>query len=290
MCRTCWTWKRRGEIFNPGDVIMHNDPYGGASHGPDVAFIVPVFFAGELIGFSCTTAHHLDIGALSPGSCGIVDALDVYAEGLQFKAIKAYDRASRNEPVWQILKDNIRASDMVVGDMEAQIAACRIGAERMADLAGRYGVAMLRAASLSLMQYSERLMRQAIADLARRHLQRGNLHRRLPARSRPAPARPADPRRHHGQGRRPDGRPHRHRAAGRRPADQHAPGRHRRRRHLADGALDPARQRRLRLHSPEHRSDPPDHHRRAARGASPTRSSPPPSSPASRRATSLPTR
>jgi N-methylhydantoinase B len=62
-------------------------------------------------------------------------------------------------------KDNIRASDMVVGDMEAQIAACRIGAERMADLAGRYGVAMLRAASLSLMQYSERLMRQAIADL-----------------------------------------------------------------------------------------------------------------------------
>lgn len=157
--------ERRGETFNPGDVIMHNDPYGGASHGPDVAFIVPVFFAGELIGFSCTTAHHLDIGALSPGSCGIVDALDVYAEGLQFKAIKTYDRGVRVEPVWQILKDNIRASDMVVGDMEAQIAACRIGAERMADLAGRYGVAMLRAASLSLMQYSERLMRQAIADL-----------------------------------------------------------------------------------------------------------------------------
>ena len=47
---------------------MHNDPYAGASHGPDVAFIVPVFVQGKLIGFAATTAHHLDIGALSPGS------------------------------------------------------------------------------------------------------------------------------------------------------------------------------------------------------------------------------
>src|SRR6516162_11936897 len=77
----------RGDEFRPGDVIMHNDAYTGASHGPDVAFIVPVFHAGQLIAFACATAHHLDIGALSPASCGIVDALDAYAEGLQFKAI-----------------------------------------------------------------------------------------------------------------------------------------------------------------------------------------------------------
>src|SRR4051812_1734845 len=118
---------RRGEEIRPGDVIMHNDPYSGSSHGPDIAFIIPVFHQGRLIGFSGTTAHHLDIGALSPGSCGIVDAMDAYAEGLQFKAIKVYDQGHKNEPVWQILRDNIRASDLVVGDMEAQIAAGRIG-------------------------------------------------------------------------------------------------------------------------------------------------------------------
>ena len=63
----------RGEEIREGDVIMHNDPYGGASHGPDVAFCIPVFHEGALIGWSATTAHHLDIGALTPGSCGIVD-------------------------------------------------------------------------------------------------------------------------------------------------------------------------------------------------------------------------
>src|SRR5947209_6822631 len=78
--------RERDEALEPGDVIMHNDPYGGASHGPDVAFCVPVFHGPELVGFSVTTAHHLDIGALTPGSCGIVDAIDAYAEGLQFKA------------------------------------------------------------------------------------------------------------------------------------------------------------------------------------------------------------
>mgnify|MGYP002712483811 CR=1 FL=1 len=91
-------------------------------------FVVPVFHGEELVGFSATTAHHLDIGALTPGSCGIVDAIDAYAEGLQFKAIKVHDAGRRNDAVWQILRDNLRASDLVVGDMEAQVAASRIGA------------------------------------------------------------------------------------------------------------------------------------------------------------------
>lgn len=155
----------RDDPVRPGDVIMHNDPYGGASHGPDVAFCVPVFLGDALIGWSVTTAHHLDIGALSPGSCGIVDAVDTYAEGLQFKAIKVFDQGRRNDAVWHILRANIRATDLVVGDMEAQIEASRIGAARLLDLVGRYGLEAVMAAFHDLMDYSERLMRDAIRAL-----------------------------------------------------------------------------------------------------------------------------
>jgi N-methylhydantoinase B len=155
----------RGDKVRLGDVIMHNDAYGGASHGPGVAFAVPVFHQGELVAFAATTAHHLDIGALSPGSCGIVDAIDAYAEGLQFKAIKVYDRGIRNDMVWQLLRDNIRVSDLVVGDMEAQIAAARLGAERLGALIERYGYTRFAAACEAVMDYAERLMRQAIAAL-----------------------------------------------------------------------------------------------------------------------------
>ncbi len=159
------TLAARGDTVRPGDVIMHNDAYAGASHGPDVGFVVPVFHDDKLVAFAATTAHHLDIGALSPGSCGIVDAIDAFAEGLQFKAIKVYDRGVRNEAVWQLLRDNIRVSDLVVGDMQAQIAAARIGAERVAALVERHGYPRFRAACEAVMDYAERLMRQAIAAL-----------------------------------------------------------------------------------------------------------------------------
>jgi Hydantoinase B/oxoprolinase len=79
-----------GDKGQPGDVIMRNDAYGDASHGPDVGFAVPVFHEGRLVAFAATTVHHLDIGALSPGSCGIVDAIDAFAEGLQMTPSGSY--------------------------------------------------------------------------------------------------------------------------------------------------------------------------------------------------------
>jgi len=159
------TLAARGDAVRPGDVIMHNDAYAGASHGPDVGFFVPVFHDDRLVAFAATTAHHLDIGALTPGSCGIVDAIDAYAEGLQFKAIKVYDRGVRNDAVWQLLRDNIRVSDLVVGDMEAQIAAARIGADRLSALIVQHGFSRFKMACEAVMDYAERLMRQAIAAL-----------------------------------------------------------------------------------------------------------------------------
>ena len=158
-------FEERGETFNQGDVVLHNSPYYGASHEPDIGFCVPIFFKDDLVGFSFTTAHHLDVGAMSPGSCGIVDAVDAYAEGLQFKALKVYDRGVKNEVVWTLLRDNIRASDMVVGDMEAQVAACHIGAQRYVELLEQWGRDTVEAATEDLMAYSERMMRHEIEEL-----------------------------------------------------------------------------------------------------------------------------
>ena len=155
----------RGETIDPGDVIMHNDPYAGGSHGPDVGFAVPVFLGDDLIGFSVTTAHHLDIGAHTPGSGGIVDAIDAYAEGLQLQAIKVYERDQRNEQVWHMLRGNIRLSDVVIGDMEAQIAAARIGAKRFSDLVSSVGYETFMGAAEDIYDNAERQMRAAIAAL-----------------------------------------------------------------------------------------------------------------------------
>jgi N-methylhydantoinase B len=154
-----------GEEWRPGDVVIHNHAYYGASHEPDVGFVVPIFHGGELVAFSATAAHHLDLGALTPGSCGIVDATDAYAEGLQFNAIKIEEAGRRNDWMWQFIRDNVRAAQLVVGDMEAQVAACRIGAERFEELIERYGIETVKGASEDLMDYSERLLRREIEKL-----------------------------------------------------------------------------------------------------------------------------
>ena len=156
---------RRGERFQPGDVIVHNDPYNGASHSPDIGFCVPIFHTGELVGFSVTTAHHLDIGSSQPGSVGVVVCADSYAEGIRLCALKVFEGGKRNEALWQMIGDNVRVSSLVLGDMEAQIAACHTGARRFLELADRYSLPTLTAAVDDLFDYSERLMRQEIEKI-----------------------------------------------------------------------------------------------------------------------------
>ena len=272
---------------------MHNDAYAGASHGPDVAFCVPVFVGGELIGFAATTAHHLDIGALYAGLAAASSMRSTpMPRACSSRRSRSTTAACKNDAVWQIVRDNIRASDLVVGDMDAQIAAARIGAERMVELVERYGLRDRRPSPARTLMDSCRAA-DAPGDRASCPTASIAPRRRSTAistatirRKKELPIvvtitkKDDEPRR----------RPDRHRAAGARPADQHAARRHRRHRDLADHPLGAARHRRLRPHPGERRADPADHHRGAQGHAWPTRSSRRRPSPASVPATSSPTR
>lgn len=154
-----------GDEWRPGDVVIHNHPYYGASHQPDIGIVIPIFHEGELIGFSGTTAHHLDLGALTPGTCGIVDATDAYAEGLLLNAVKVEEEGRPVRSAWRIIADNTRLPKLVIGDLEAQIAAARLGVARMLELVERYGLETVRAASAQLMDQSEQTLRHRIAEL-----------------------------------------------------------------------------------------------------------------------------
>jgi len=90
--------------------------------------------------------------------------------GLQFKAIKVYERGRKNVQVWHLLRDNIRGLRPGGRDMEAQIAAARIGAERLEALVVSNGLETFQIACEVVMDHAERLMRQAICAAPRRHL------------------------------------------------------------------------------------------------------------------------
>ena len=153
----------QGGTWNEGDVVIHNHPYLGASHSPDIGIVIPCFYGGELVGFGANTAHHLDIGAATPGL--IIDIPDVFAEGMLFAGTKLYEKGVRNEALWQFLGRNSRAAKQLQSDIEAQIASARLGVRRFEELMDRYGKDTILAATRQLMDYTERVVRQRIAAI-----------------------------------------------------------------------------------------------------------------------------
>ncbi|WP_108659696.1 hydantoinase B/oxoprolinase family protein [Acuticoccus kandeliae] len=151
------------EAWKPGDCAIHNHPYEGASHSPDIAIVMPVFFEGALVGFSANTAHHVDIGAATPGL--IIDVPDMYAEGMLFNGLKLYEAGRRNEALWQFIADNTRVPALVMGDLEAQIASAELGVRRLEELFARYGKPEVQSACAALMEYTERMLRAEIAKI-----------------------------------------------------------------------------------------------------------------------------
>ena len=153
----------QGGTWNEGDVVLHNHPYYGASHSPDLAIVIPCFYKGELVGFAANTAHHLDIGAATPGL--IIDIPDVFAEGMLFAGTKLYEKGVRNEAMWEFLGRNSRAAKQLQSDIEAQIASAKLGVRRFAELMERYGKDQILSATQQLMDYTERILRQKIETI-----------------------------------------------------------------------------------------------------------------------------
>jgi N-methylhydantoinase B len=151
------------DSWREGDVVIHNHPYYGASHSPDIGIVMPIFYHGELVGFSANTAHHLDIGAATPGL--IIDVPDVFAEGMLLNGLKLVEAGKRNETLWRYISGNTRVPGLVMRDLEAQIAAAELGVRRYCELMDTYGRDTVEQASRQLMDYSEMMLRREIAKI-----------------------------------------------------------------------------------------------------------------------------
>jgi len=149
--------------MQPGDVVMLNDPYAGGTHLPDVTVVAPVHVGGRLIGFVANRAHHADIGGMSPGSMPL--ASEIYQEGLRLPPVRLVRGGAIDRDILDLFLANTRVADERRGDLLAQLAALRVGADRLSAWVARDGAARLQQAITALQAYSERLMRAVLAEL-----------------------------------------------------------------------------------------------------------------------------
>src|SRR5207245_10772652 len=124
-----------------GDAFLHNDPYFGGSHLPDVNVVRPAFYEGRLLGYACLRAHWPDVGSATPGSYGAVT--DIFGEGLRLPPVRLISRGAMNADLEKIILANVRTPEERRGDLGAQLAATRRASERLRALAQRYGAELV---------------------------------------------------------------------------------------------------------------------------------------------------
>ena len=153
-----------GEELDPTAIYLHNDPYRGASHTPDIGAIAPLYADGELFGFVGTAAHHVDIGAAVPGTC-IIKAHDTFSEGIRLLAYPVEREGKPDKAAWRLIESNVRMPGLVIGDLRAQVAACRWGQLGFERLVERYGFQKIKESTQRLVHIAELRMREAIREL-----------------------------------------------------------------------------------------------------------------------------
>ncbi|MCY4087787.1 MAG: hydantoinase B/oxoprolinase family protein [Actinomycetia bacterium] len=145
------------ERLDPGDIILYNYPYGTGSHPQDAAVVMPVFVDGaELVGYTTTKGHWLDIGGKDPYS---TDTVDVHQEGTIFPGVKLFRKGELVEDILRMATANSRVPKMVAGDINAEVAAVRVGAAGLLRVINRYGLEAFAASVERMFDHGEAVVR-----------------------------------------------------------------------------------------------------------------------------------
>jgi len=152
------------ETWEPGDVVVTNNPYIAAGHFPDIFTFEPVFVGSELAGFAATVAHHADLGGKGPGS-GPIDAANWYEEGLQLPPLKLYEGGEPNQAMLDTILANSQLPEQLEADLKAQRAASVVGRDRYAEIVREYGFDEFKQYVDEIVDRTERTMRDAIEDV-----------------------------------------------------------------------------------------------------------------------------
>ncbi|OFV93913.1 MAG: 5-oxoprolinase [Acidobacteria bacterium RIFCSPLOWO2_12_FULL_54_10] len=148
-----------------GDVAMLNDPFAGGTHLPDITVVSPVFVRGVRgpLYYVANRAHHADVGGAQPASMGTSE--EIYQEGFRIPPVKLFRKGEMVRDVVELLLANVRTPREREGDLKAQIASCRLGEQRLIEMATKYGWKKILKCQEALQNYSARLMEEALARI-----------------------------------------------------------------------------------------------------------------------------
>lgn len=151
-----------------GDIAVLNDPFAGGTHLPDITCVMPIFardYKGQTrpLFYVANRAHHSDVGGAQPASMGLSE--EIYQEGLRIPPVFLVRNGSPQRDVVAMLLANVRTPVEREGDLTAQIASCKLGEQRLQEMAQKYGASRINLYLSALQRYSATLMRNALLQI-----------------------------------------------------------------------------------------------------------------------------
>ncbi|MGR3723084.1 hydantoinase B/oxoprolinase family protein [Abyssibius alkaniclasticus] len=156
--------------MKPGDVFVLNAPYNGGTHLPDITVVTPVWddAGASVLFYTSARGHHTDVGGLTPGSMP-PDSRDIHDEGAYIDNWKLVDQGRLREDETRNLllgaKHPVRAVDINMADLRAQVASCEKGAQELRKMVGQFGLDVVQAYMRHVQDNAEECVRRAIESL-----------------------------------------------------------------------------------------------------------------------------
>ena len=151
--------------IRPGDSFICNDWFlAGGTHAPDITVVTPVFWQGRLEFFAANIGHHNDVGGAVPGSTSH-NFKTVWEEGIRLPVMKIVREGVLDIDLLEMIAHNTREPDNRMHDLRAQIATNGKGEKLVQEMLAQFGADALRSAIDSILVYTERRLRNRIAQL-----------------------------------------------------------------------------------------------------------------------------
>ncbi len=153
------------ERLNPGDVLITNDPWLASGHLIDISVYTPIFYHNRIIAYALCIVHHTNIG----GRFASIDSTDIFEEGLKIPVSKICKEGTFNEELFDIIQNNVRVPQTVIGDIKAQIQANDMQARWVTQFIEKEKIDDLGELSAEIISRTERSMREKILAIPDNH-------------------------------------------------------------------------------------------------------------------------
>ena len=131
--------------FLRGETLLHNDPYSGGTHLPDLTVVKPMLNKEKtkILFFLANRAHHSDVGGITPGSMPAFSK-SIYDEGIIFNGFTLLEKkiVLDNKIIQEFKKTDFPSRDPIqnLNDIKAQLASCNKGAIEMEKIISSYSL------------------------------------------------------------------------------------------------------------------------------------------------------